>query len=361
MFENNNGIYIDNRTGQFLVELSNLTDEIDFFQFKMKFGISRRMADYRIDDKKINIIGITRGKYKFLPYLKAFFIGNKKISNADFLYVFYPGNICIIMAFFAFIQKKPYGFYVRGEKGILSHISKFLYRHAKIVLTISPKFTQTIKGFRANTTDTIRPMIECSEKDIIHDRQYEKKETNRLLYVGRLERRKGSYDIVLAVKRMIEIGSHKFSFDIVGDGPEASEVKKFVNELGLSEYIIFHGAITEKNELKKYYNQSDLFVYPSHDEGFPRVLYEAAIYGLPIATTFVGAISYLMKDNYNCFKLPEKNAKKMGDVLCDILKKYNIFHVIAKNATKTITDYLTINKTSHAQKLINEIRKQFIK
>ena len=356
ILESDNGLFVDNRTGAFVFELSKIIDKLEMLQFIMRFETCPQMADYRIDDKHINITGIRRGKHQIVPFIRAFMHGYKKIKKTDFVYLFFPGNICIIFGLLALFHKKPYGIYVRGEKGISSPIAKFLYKHGKVVLTISPIFTQLIKRYRANA-ETIRPMIGYSEKDIVEDRKYIKKNIYTLLYIGRLELNKGSFDIIWAVKRMLELGISNFVFDLVGDGPDIYKLKKLVKELELTNTINIYGSVTGKSELAQFYLQSDLFVFPSHNEGFPRVIYEAAIMGLPIATTFVGTIAYLMKDKYNCIRLPMKNPNGMAECLIKALNNYDDIQEIANNATITIKEYFsTLTEFPHEKQLIRLIR-----
>jgi glycosyltransferase involved in cell wall biosynthesis len=60
--------------------------------------------------------------------------------------------------------------------------------------------------------------------------------------------------------------------------------------------VVFPGYVTgaAKREL---YENSHLFVFPSHREAFPIVLLEALAVGLPLVTTRVGAIEEFVRDS----------------------------------------------------------------
>lgn len=351
MFEDEMGIFIHSANAKFILELSRLVEKLEFFQFRMRFAGHECMADFNIKDKGLDIFSIRRGSYKFIPYLKAFWHGFRRIHACDFLYLYYPGNICIILALFAIFQKKPFGLFVRGEKGIQSRISKFLYRRAVISLTISPKFTNLIRQ-SGGDAETIRPMMDDTEQDIVLDRTYGAKDQYRLLYIGRIEREKGSYDLVSAIRLLIDQGVRNISLDMIGDGADAVRIKKQVMDWGLSEYITFHGTISDRKILRKFYRDADLFILPTHHEGFPRVLYESMIAGLPILTTFVGAISHLMKDGDNCYRIFPKNPAGLAETIVNVLQDYENKSSIAANGTKMIVNYLSNKKETHAQQLI---------
>jgi glycosyltransferase involved in cell wall biosynthesis len=355
MFEDNNEIWLENSAGAFLVNLRKHVDEVTLYHFKMSFGQSRRLADFNMTDAPVQIVNISWTSNKIFNYIRGIFKGYSLLAQADFFYVFYPGHLSKLMCLAAVMQGKKFGMYVRGEKGISSGLSRFFFKRAEVVLTISNQFTEEIKSFGGNAK-TIRPMIEYSERDVVPDRQYSSKSFYRLLYVGRLETRKGVFDLIGAIKRMLELGLTNFVLDIVGDGPEADKIKQSVADLGLSDVIVFHGSVSNKARLRSYYLNSDLFVFPSHDEGFPRVLYEASIFGLPIATTFVGTIGYLMKESVNCYRLPLKDPQKMGDLMYDIISNYDSVAQVARKATETIVQYLSDNKYPHEKQLLNSIK-----
>lgn len=351
LFESTDGIFIYKGNGQFFEGLSERIERVDIFQFKMKFGDNNCLADFNIKNKAFGSILIERGKNKLIPYIKVFWFGFKNIRAYDFLYLFYPLNISVILALFAICQKKPFGLYVRGEHGIGSIISKFLFKRAEISLTVSPQFADFIEqaGGRA---ETIRPMIEDNESDIIVDRTYLVKDKYNLLYVGRIELAKGSYELISAINLLVEKGVQNISLDMIGDGADAVNIKKQVLDLGLSKYITFHGTITDRKILKKFYRDADLFILPTHHEGFPRVLYESMINGVPILTTFVGTIPYLMKDEVNCYQISLKNPADIASRIADVINDYPEKAIVAINGIKTIKSYLSNKNETHEEHLV---------
>ena len=82
---------------------------------------------------------------------------------------------------------------------------------------------------------------------------------------------------------------------IVGKGPLESELKKKVNEKGLSNSISFIGAIPNR-KLVDLYNKADCFVLPSRFETFGVVYAEALCTGTPIISTKNGGIDDIYED-----------------------------------------------------------------
>jgi len=360
MFESDEGVFIYKGNGEFFEGLSERVEKVDVFQFKMKFGDNNCLADFNIKNKSFDIISIERsGRNKLIPYIKVLWFGYKNIHAYNFIYLSYPLNISVIFALLAIFQNKPFGLYVRGEHGIESRISKFLFKRAEISLTVSPQFTDLIKRSGGNA-ETIRPMIDENETDIVFDRTYEAKDKYKLIYVGRIELAKGSYDLISAISLLVEKGIYNIGLDMIGDGEDAVNIKKQVIDLGLSKYITFHGTITDREILKKFYKDADLFILPTHHEGFPRVLYEAMIAGLPILTTFVGTISYLMKDGVNCYQISLKNPADIASRIANVINDYPEKATVAINGIKTIRSYLSDKKETHEEHLIRILKEKGI-
>jgi len=351
MLEKDDGLYIFRENAKFLMDLARRVEALEFFQFRMRLEDNDSMLDFNILDRGFVISSISRNRGKYLPYLKALAVGFRKIRRCDFLYQYYPGNINMILALFAVLQRKPFGFYVRGERGIQSRISRFIFRRARISLTISPKFTDMIRK-AGGVAETIRPMMEDGEKDIVVGRTYERRDRYRLLYVGRIEAPKGSYDLVQAVKILKDRGETGFRLDMVGDGADAAKINQIIADERLSGWIRLHGTVSDREVLRRMYREADLFILPTHHEGFPRVLYEAMIAGTPILTTFVGTIPHLMKNGWNCRRLLPKNPEDLAEKIAGFFRDYEHAAAVAVHGTKTIRDYLSDKPDSHAAQLV---------
>lgn len=109
----------------------------------------------------------------------------------------------------------------------------------------------------------------------------------RFLYVGQVTREKG-------VKTLLEIFSGpKFAdtrLDVIGDGEYLNQFKLDVKSLGLDDRIYCHGKLPY-TEVSKFYQSADIFVMPTNRiEGFPMVLVEAMLAGLPIVAFDLGGV-----------------------------------------------------------------------
>ena len=100
------------------------------------------------------------------------------------------------------------------------------------------------------------------------------------LFVGRMAWYKG-LDIILEALEKLKKSGKDFRMIFVGGGLDMAEVKKYSEELGLSENCIFTGAVRDRNEIRAFYSRADLFLFPSVYDTNGLVVREAAACSLP--------------------------------------------------------------------------------
>jgi glycosyltransferase involved in cell wall biosynthesis len=68
------------------------------------------------------------------------------------------------------------------------------------------------------------------------------------------------------------------------------EVQSQVSDLGLSDMIEIRGTVSREIMKRAIYPSCDIFLIPSHGEGFPNSMLEAMSAGMPVVGSFAGAI-----------------------------------------------------------------------
>ena len=135
-----------------------------------------------------------------------------------------------------------------------------------------------------------------------------------IVYVGQLIERKGLKYLIKAYAQL------KPEFDvallIVGGGMQKDDLAELCQRDNIQD-VFFTGYI-QLDTLARYYVASDIFVLPSYEETWGRVLNEAMACGLPvISTTRVGAAADLIKGGLNGYVVEDRNSHQ----LCRALRK----------------------------------------
>ncbi|KAB1073115.1 glycosyltransferase family 4 protein [Methylobacterium soli] len=120
----------------------------------------------------------------------------------------------------------------------------------------------------------------------------------RLLYHGRVDRRKGVLDFIDALALMREQGT-PFAATISGIGPDVDPAKARAAELGFGEPAIRFSGYADYDRVPDLYRQADIFVSPTYAEGFSNTILEAMAAGLAVVSTHSVGVSDCLRDEEN--------------------------------------------------------------
>ena len=116
-----------------------------------------------------------------------------------------------------------------------------------------------------------------------------------ILYVGRLDVRKGLTDLLQAFANLRNDSTHLV---FAGEGPDRAALESFARDRRIAG-VHFTG-LQNYSELPASYAMADVFAFPSHRENWGAAVNEAMNFGLPIVTTsVVGAAADLVEDGVN--------------------------------------------------------------
>ena len=105
----------------------------------------------------------------------------------------------------------------------------------------------------------------------------------RLLYHGRVDRRKGVLDMLEALRTLAARGAD-FHATISGIGPDQEASVARAAELGLGPNRVAFTGYADYGRVPDIYRRADAFVSPTHAEGFSNTILEAMASGLAIVS-----------------------------------------------------------------------------
>ena len=351
----NNRFYCVVGTGQFAAELVNLGSDVTMYGQRVKMESTVSVFD--IEAHGIKTAGLWRMRNKMMSYIGLYINAIKYIRESDFVYIFYP-NAFRFLAFVCFLFGTKYGLYIRGDKGIDDNISKIIYKKANVVLTVSQLFTNMVnKVTNSNLAENIRPMLSYDDSDVVYNRCYDIKDKYELLFLCRIQKQKGITELLEALKQIKETKISKFHLNVAGDGDYLDQARKDCYLLGLEEEVTFLGGIFDDKLKADIYRKADIYILPTYyNEGFPRTLYEAMIFGTPILTTLVAGIAALMKDGVNCIELKPQSVESIVNALIYAFNNYEEMGKLANNGAQMVAKVVDRNRPSHARQLYNKIK-----
>ncbi|HSI33542.1 MAG TPA: glycosyltransferase [Tepidisphaeraceae bacterium] len=118
----------------------------------------------------------------------------------------------------------------------------------------------------------------------------------RVLYVGRIERNKGVFDLLRLARSLEGAGAEAVEFDVCGDGSALGELRAAISAAGLDHRLHCHGHCGRERMVDMYSRAHAVIVPTTTDfiEGFNKVVAEGVLAGRPVITSSVcPALSYV--------------------------------------------------------------------
>ena len=161
----------------------------------------------------------------------------------------------------------------------------------------------------------------------------------RVLYAGRVFRKKGVYELVEACSKIDNI-------ELRLVGPYEETDKKNLLEIARHEdWITFVGPVLHEKVIKELLS-TDIFVMPSYNEGFPNAVLECMITRTPIIVTPVGAIPDMLDfDNDPCgVKILTHNVDDITRAICSLIDNEELKQTITQKAYRRVKEQYSLEQ-----------------
>jgi glycosyltransferase involved in cell wall biosynthesis len=289
-----------------------------------------------------------------LNYARALPFTLRRVLEADALYLYAPGRLPSLFARAARLLGRPYGVYLRGEPS--AREDRALLAGARFVIVANEGMRREAER-HCRDVALVRPMIDFTPDDVVRGRKARRTPPWRVLFVGRIEARKGVGELIEAMGMLRRRGL-SFALRLVGgstDGAELEALRARAAAEGL-EPGVFYGVAREREALADCYRWADVLVLPTHTEGFARVLWEAMVFGVPALTTFVGGIPSVLTDEVNAIRLPVRDPAGLADRIARALEDPDRRERIAAAGAELLLETLVSRRWSHVELAERKLR-----
>ncbi|GMI01086.1 hypothetical protein TrST_g9322 [Triparma strigata] len=241
-----------------------------------------------------------------LPELKGLRLMEK--FRPDIIHISSPGFLLFAALIYARVMRVPLimsyhthlPHYAKEYLGYIPRIEdfawflvKFAHTRADLTLTTSPQIKKEMEGRGIKRIDVWRKGIDT----VRFDPKFKSVSTRKmmtddnpsdftLVYVGRL----GAEKRVMDIKPILEKLGPKTRLCIVGDGPQASELRREFKGTN----TVFTGQITG-DSLSSAFASADAFVMPSDSETLGFVVLESMASGVPVVACNAGGIPSIIE------------------------------------------------------------------
>jgi len=178
-----------------------------------------------------------------------------------------------------------------------------------------------------------------------------------ILFVGRLEKRKGLGDLLRAY-RAIRPRVPQSRLIIVGDGPLRGRVESYIARHRLPD-VVMAGFVPDSVK-PRYYNSADIFCAPATGaESFGIVLLEALASGLPVVATEVPGYMSVLEPGRDSVTVQPQNWRELAASLVILARDPELRGRMSHYALEKVRRYSWDQVVSQVVDVYNEARKAF--
>jgi len=173
------------------------------------------------------------------------------------------------------------GFGGESRSALYRVASRVLSRHLDAAIAVSAAPARYLRLAPACELCVLPACIDLAPLRAAGSRRRAERAARNILFVGRLEPRKGADVLIRAMAQLAETLPDA-RLTLCGDGAERAGLQALAQRLRVGERISFLGAVDEQ-EKREQFARADLFCAPSpYGESFGLVLTEAMAAGLPV-------------------------------------------------------------------------------
>ncbi|MCS5709128.1 glycosyltransferase family 4 protein [Candidatus Berkiella cookevillensis] len=130
----------------------------------------------------------------------------------------------------------------------------------------------------------------------------------------------------------------KVTLKIAGSGSERENLEKLVQQLSLTDSVEFLGRLA-RNQMTELYLSADILLNASTVDNMPNAILEAQSFGVPVISTDVGGIPFIVKNDVNAILIKPRNPESMAEAIIHLIKNPALRERLSLNGLENIQNY----------------------
>ena len=125
---------------------------------------------------------------------------------------------------------------------------------------------------------------------------------------------------------------------IAGSGPQGAELERLVDQLGLSNAVVFLGRL-ERQQIVALYHDAHAMLNPSRVDNMPNSVLEALACGLPVVSTNVGGVPYIVEDGQTALLVPRDDVQAMAQAVIKLCSDSALRAQLREKGCRAVAQY----------------------
>ena len=124
------------------------------------------------------------------------------------------------------------------------------------------------------------------------------------------------YDNATALRCFAQVrAAHpRATLTVAGSGPMAAELQALASELGVADAVTFAGRL-DRDAMANLYRLADVCLNPSLADNMPNSVLEALASGVPVVSTRVGGVPFIVQDGVTALLVPPQDPTAMAQAV----------------------------------------------
>ncbi len=167
-------------------------------------------------------------------------------------------------------------------------------------------------------------------------------EVPQILFLSNFSIKKGVNELFGAFEILKNKGT-QFRGVIVGRPFDYTEedLRNKVEELDMVQYVTVVGPLYGSKKVNTFI-ESDIFAFPTYFEAFPGVVLEAMQFGLPVVSTFEGAIPEIIQDGETGLLTEKQNVEQLANALELLINDQSLREKLGKSGKNRFFKHFTL-------------------
>jgi len=148
------------------------------------------------------------------------------------------------------------------------------------------------------------------------------------------------YDIATAIRALALVRKVRPAarMTVAGSGPERERLAGLAQSLGLSAHVTFTGRL-DNERIAGLYQQADISLNPSLVDNMPISILESLASGVPVVSTNVGGVRFVVEDRKTALLVPAGDAEAMARAVLELAADPQAAAALARAGRESVQQY----------------------
>ncbi|MCK5632992.1 glycosyltransferase family 4 protein [bacterium] len=327
-------------------------------------GVISQYIDGLLGDKVNLYLVVSYTQGKLLKNIAVFFVSligfilqvsfssqaivNLHVSkNSSFYrkFIFFLASKLLRKKVIVHLHSSEFDYFIKKNK-INKFFSQYMFTHASAIIVLSQLWKEKLQEFINNENIHViyNPIdLKPEAEPVLTDEI-------KILFLGRLAKKKGIYDLIECIKRhKNEFLKQQIKFTLAGDG-DLEKFQKEVQNNNLGALVKIPGWLNEEKKLDTL-KSSHILILPSWNEQMPMSILEGMSHGLAILATSTGGIPELVRHGTTGFLFKPGDIDQLGQYLLKLASERELIRTMGKESRSVICS--TFERSIILKQLVN--------